>query len=101
MGIVFPSQRCRPPPAQISQIRSKPPREERKEKQQPNPNERTEDSIHLRLRVDRHLVRAWDRRAAAMGAVGMRIGVVRAEVHVRTRDALDAFDVCMDDRAAE
>ena len=98
MGIVFPSQRCRPPPAQISQIRSKPPREERKEKQQPNPNE---DSIHLRLRVDRHLVRARDSRAAAMGAVGMRVGVARAEVHVRTRDPLDAFDVCMDDRAAE
>ena len=36
-----------------------------------------------------------------MGAVGMRIGVVRAEVHVRARDALDALDVCMDDRPAE
>ena len=34
-----------------------------------------------------------------MGAVG--VGVVRAEIHVGARDALDAFDVCVDDRAAE
>ena len=36
-----------------------------------------------------------------MGAVDMRVGVVRAEVHVGARDALDAFDVCVNDRAAE
>ena len=36
-----------------------------------------------------------------MGAVDMRVGVVRAEVHVGARDALDALDICVDNRAAK
>ena len=52
---------------------------------------RTEDRVDARLEVDRLLVRGPEPRAV----------VVRAEVDVRARDAPDALDVRVHDRAAE
>ena len=61
-------------------------------------NKRTKHNVNLRLRVDRDLVRTRDGRSTVRA---VRVRVVRAEIDVRARDALDTLDVGVDDRVAE
>ncbi len=76
--------RCLPPPTRAHrQSHPQPRRQER--------SARTKHRIDVRLHVHRQVVARADVRAV----------VVRPEVDVRARDALEALDVRVDDRAAE
>ena len=70
----------------------------REERNHSPTNKRTKHDIDLCFRVDRDLVRTRDGRSTVRA---VRVRVVRAEVDVRARDALDALDVGVDDRVAE
>ena len=55
----------------------------------------TEDSLHLGVRVNCCIVRRRDR------VFALRVRVVRTEVYVGTRDALNALDIGVYDRVAK